>query len=341
MNSRVIKFVAGGGKTTYSEKIIKNNNKCLYLAFTNSVVDALADKGFVSKTIDSLFFGFLMPKFFSLIPLISDGCQTVYVDTKNPNYNLISNIHIGINGDIFNRSKNTGFNLYLDNSSLNSLKYKANLLAVKYIFSKKELRLTDSLASELYLFILNKYKNLITNLIKNRFTCVVIDEAQDLKKGFREEFAKLLYESDIPVLFLGDDNQNINGGGGWFESLKADIKKNRSYRCPEQNCKWIRNNIKGIEIYGNESIGGINLITLESVKEIDDGKTVLLYCQNKGKAKIVLEYWKGPNETIKSAKGRTISKNIVIVAGNINKKNLYTGITRTTQKCYLCIDKII
>lgn len=55
MNSKVIKFVAGAGKTTYSEEYMSKNKNGIYLAFNNSVVDELKNKGYLCKTIDALF----------------------------------------------------------------------------------------------------------------------------------------------------------------------------------------------------------------------------------------------------------------------------------------------
>ena len=72
MNSKVVKFVAGGGKTTLSKEILRNESNGLYLAFTNSVVKEINDEGYLSRTIDSLFQSFIIPKFTSLIPLIAN-----------------------------------------------------------------------------------------------------------------------------------------------------------------------------------------------------------------------------------------------------------------------------
>ena len=44
MNSEVIKFVAGGGKTTYSIEYLRKNANGIYLAFTNSVVNDIRNK---------------------------------------------------------------------------------------------------------------------------------------------------------------------------------------------------------------------------------------------------------------------------------------------------------
>lgn len=51
MNSQVVKFVAGAGKTTFSENYMKDNKNGLYLAFNNSVVDELKNKGYLCKTV--------------------------------------------------------------------------------------------------------------------------------------------------------------------------------------------------------------------------------------------------------------------------------------------------
>ena len=82
MNLEVIKFVAGGGKTTLSEKILKEQGNGLYLAFTNSVVEEISNKGYLSRTIDSLFTSFIIPKFTSLIPIIASGSKIKYIDSN-------------------------------------------------------------------------------------------------------------------------------------------------------------------------------------------------------------------------------------------------------------------
>ena len=69
MNSKIIKVVAGGGKTTKSEKILRQQDNGLYLAFNNEVIDEMRLKGFICKTIDSLFSSYIIPKFTSVIPI--------------------------------------------------------------------------------------------------------------------------------------------------------------------------------------------------------------------------------------------------------------------------------
>ena len=56
----------------------------------------------------------------------------------------------------------------------------------------------------------------------------------------QKEFAKLLYNSSIELVLLGDEYQNINGGGEWFTTLEADKYKKVTFRCSENICKWIR-----------------------------------------------------------------------------------------------------
>lgn len=175
------------------------------------------------------------------------------------------------------------------------------------------------------------------NILSSRFNYIIIDEAQDLK-GYREKFAKLLYNSKIPLILLGDDNQNINGGGIWFENLSDDQIENISYRCLEANCKWIRENLN-INISGNSNIGSVNIISYDEVKKYDNGERFLLYISKAGKNKIIIEKWAGPKDTIKGAKGSTIVADVVIIGEKINSKNLYTAITRTTKKVYSTVKK--
>ena len=337
MNSKVIKFVAGSGKTTYSKKYLKENKNGIYLAFTNSVVKDVKNSGFLAKTIDSFFLSFLIPKFSSVIPLIASGSKVIFTDAKHlPKYLIgISNIHIKEDGKICNQGKDTGIDLKITNEQLHRMGNFPNSKVIKYIFSKKELRLTDKLREELSLYLLKNYENDIIDLINSRFSYILIDEAQDLN-GYREIFAKVIYNSDIKLILLGDDNQNINGGGDWFATLNADCSQNKSHRCPENNCEWIRNNL-GIKIYGTNNNSKFERIEIMDTHKFDDGERTLLYSQKSGKIKDIVDNWKGPKDTIRSAKGSTIENDIVIIGNILNTKNYYTAITRTKKNVYTTI----
>ena len=225
MNSKVIKFVAGGGKTTSSLEYLQNNPNGLYLAFNNEVVDSIKYKGFLSKTIDALFQSFIIPKFISEIPLIGSNKVIEYLsdDELPPIHKNIANIGIDEAGNIFNKlkkDKEVLITLSTPNKALKNARF-SNSAAIRYIFGESKLKLTNILRSELSMYIIKKYPLEVVDYLKSRFSYIIIDEAQDLK-GWREEFAKLLFDSDIFLLVLGDDNQNINGGGTWFEQLNSD-----------------------------------------------------------------------------------------------------------------------
>lgn len=339
MNSRVIKFVAGAGKTTFSEKYMKENKNGLYLAFNNSVVDELKNKGFLCKTIDSLFTSFIIPKLTSVIPLIASGAIIKYKADQNLNsyQKGYANIKIHEDGKIFNKSKDTYINLETDNVDLYSMGDFKSSLFIKSIFAKDALNLNDQLRAELSYYIIKKYPKEIVKFLEKRFSYIIIDEAQDLK-SYREEFAKLLYNSNINLIILGDDNQNINGGGIWFESLQPNLTEKKTYRCSENICKWIRDNLE-IEIFGTENEGEYIKIENADVLKYDDGKRELLYYSNAGSNKEIIKNWKGKKQTIKSAKGSTIRNDIIIIGEKLGRKNLYTAITRTTKSCYSTIKK--
>ena len=339
MNSRVIKFVAGAGKTTFSEKYMKENKNGLYLAFNNSVVDELKNKGFLCKTIDSLFTSFIIPKLTSVIPLIASGAIIKYKADQNLNsyQKGYANIKIHEDGKIFNKSKDTYINLETDNVDLYSMGDFKSSLFIKSIFAKDTLNLNDQLRAELSYYIIKKYPKEIVKFLEKRFSYIIIDEAQDLK-SYREEFAKLLYNSNINLIILGDDNQNINGGGIWFESLKPNLTEKKTYRCSENICKCIRDNLE-IEIFGTENEGEYIKIENADVLKYDDGKRELLYYSNAGSNKEIIKNWKGKKQTIKSAKGSTIRNDIIIIGEKLGRKNLYTAITRTTKSCYSTIKK--
>lgn len=339
MNSEVIKFVAGGGKTTYSIEYLRKNANGIYLAFTNSVVNDIRNKGYLAKTVDSFFSSFIIPKFISSIPIIASGAKIKFIDLEKIPIGLkgVSNLHIGENGKIYNRGKSTVVDINMTNEKLHNMRNFPNEKFIKYVFSKKELRLTDEFRAELSLYLIKQFPNQIIDLIKSRFTYILIDEAQDLNRH-REELAKLIYKSDIKLLLLGDDNQNINNGGDWFESLKPTEIRNESYRCPENNCKWIRDNL-GIEIYGNSDISVINQIDYCDILKYDDGIRTLLYSQKSGKNIDIINNWKGNKLTIRSAKGSTIECDIVIIGDKLNYKNLYTAITRSKKNVYTTVKK--
>ena len=254
MNSTIIKCVAGSGKTTEAIGFMQKNKNGLYLAFNNKIVDEVSRKGYLSKTIDSLFQSFIIPKLIGLVPLIGEGKKISYVITSDLTGYLkgIGNIKIDKDGKIYNCTKFTGICLDDSNFSVHNRETFPNSSLIKYIFGQNELRLTDEHRKELSEFLIRKYPNQIVNLLFSRFYYIIIDEAQDLK-NYQEKFVELLHDSKLITFISGDDNQNINGGGDWFAKLQADEIRNKSYRCPDTNCKWIRENLN-IDINGNENL---------------------------------------------------------------------------------------
>ena len=340
MNSQVIKFVAGAGKTTFSENYMKENKNGLYLAFNNSVVDELKHRGYLCKTIDSLFASFIIPKLTCTRPIIANGAKINYFDDESVmGYQRgRANIKIHEDGKLYNKSSDTYINLNMSNSCIHGKRYFKNSAFIKSIFGKDCLNLNDQLRGELSQYIIKQYPDKVVNFLEKRFSYIIIDEAQDLK-FYREEFARLLYNSNLKLIILGDDNQNINGGGDWFQNLKPDLIENKTYRCSEKICKWIRDNLK-IEIFGTENEGEYLAINNSDVMKYDDGKRVLLYHMKTNSTREIIKNWKGKKQTIKKAKGSTIENDVVIIGESLNVKNLYTAITRTTKNCYSTISKI-
>ena len=337
MNSRIIKFVAGAGKTTYSVDYSKANEGGLYLAFTNSVVDDARMAGCVSLTIDSLFSSFLIPKLAAFIPLVPRGFKIQRIPERTTNQTALSakNIRIDKEGKLYNRSKEiNGVTLKTSNEVLHGMDSFPNVLALRHIFSGDALRIDYSHLSGLAEFLVYNHDREIINLLKNRFSYIIIDEAQDLK-GYRETFAQVLHDSDIALMVLGDEHQNVNNGGAWFQGLDPDETKNTTYRCPEGVCRWIRENLD-IEIYGTGEPGQYVSIELDNnVLNLDDGSRTLLYNARSGAVvKRIIDAWSGPVSTIKTAKGRTINEEVVIVGGDLSLRNLYTAATRSKKSVY-------
>ena len=113
MNSEIIKIVAGGGKTTESSKILRQEKNGLYIAFNNEVVNEMQLKGFVSKTIDSLFSSYILPKMTALIPLVKTGAKLCFIDSsifKNRHKHInhyIHKHHLHSNSLIYNKRNPT------------------------------------------------------------------------------------------------------------------------------------------------------------------------------------------------------------------------------------------
>lgn len=338
MNSEVIKFVAGGGKTTFSQNYLEKYKNGLYLAFNNSVVDDLKKKGYLSRTIDSLFVSYIIPKLIALIPIASINSDIRYINSSQlkPNLMGVANIKVDDNGIFYNQKKKiANVNLYTSNTDLHEMKSLPNITFLKYIFNKNALYLTDVLRTGISSFLLEKHSDKVLELLQKRFNYIIIDEAQDLS-GFREKFAKILYNSTIKLILLGDVNQNINGGGRWFESLKPTEIKNVSYRSSENVCAWIRKNLK-IDIYGTDVEAFVKVINKEQILDYNDGIRYLLYNANVKSMNKIIDEWKGPAFTIKSVKGSTIDEDIVIIGNSLNDKNYYTALTRTNKGVYTTI----
>jgi hypothetical protein len=199
-------------------------------------------------------------------------------------------------------------------------------------------RLTHQQRGQLADYIINNYPNQLISIMAKRFSYIIIDEAQDLS-GYRERFSSLLYDSDIRLRILGDDYQNINNGGNWFKDLSPFKTRNRTFRCSDVLCEWIRRELE-IDINGLSTEANIVLINQADVLSYDNGERVLLYKSRTKKFEEIIDNWTGKTDTIQSAKGTTIYADIVIVGDSLNKKNMYTAITRTTKSAYYTITKI-
>lgn len=339
-SKKVIKCVAGSGKTTDSIKFMKSNKNGLYLAFNNKVVNEIANAGYLGLTIDSLFFSYILPKMLTFIPLAAN-CKGVVLNQEATRESIqkknARNITFNLDGTIRNQTSVVKATLNDTVESITTRRFP-NRDALKYIFNN-ELHVTYDQAGALGGFLINKYPEQILWILRSRFDYIIIDEAQDLKPGFREDFAKLLYDNDFPVRILGDSNQNINGGGDWFNQLNSNEENFRSCRCPEGVCEWIRQ-VVGIEIYGKDSDGIVRGVTADAVKGLDNSTRTLLYAKRTSGYAEYIDNWSGEVYTIKKAKGLTIKQDIVILANDLKTNNLYTAMTRTTNNVYTTVTKL-
>lgn len=347
MNSHVIKFVAGAGKTTRSYRLLCENKRGLYLSYNKKVASELALRGCLAKTFDSFFTTFIIVKFLKTIPLLRNVKEIKYVETERLPTSIkgIGKIKIDSAGKLYNSAK------LIPEITMNDIPNKltfskkfTNKHLLTYIFNNNnELNLTDELRKELVNYILIKYPKQVLSILSSCFDYIIVDEAQDLREHLLE-FSKLIHEScDITTYFLGDEKQNINRGSDWFENLTPTQQiVNYSYRCPDMNCEWIRNNLK-FDIYGytnNINQRRLQIIQYSNVLQLNDGKRVLLYSMKGKDVGPIIADWKGVKMTVKKSKGLTIPNDIVIIGNSMNKKQLYTAITRTTKNVFTTITKI-
>ena len=339
-SKKVIKCVAGSGKTTDSIKFMKSNKNGLYLAFNNKVVNEIASAGYLGLTIDSLFFSYILPKMLTFIPLAAN-CKGIVLNQEAKREPIqkknARNIKFNPDGTIKNQTSAVNATLNDTVASIATRNFP-NRDALKYIFNN-ELHVTYDQAGALGGFLINKYPEQILWILRSRFDYIIIDEAQDLKLGFREDFAKLLYDNDFPVRLLGDSSQNINGGGYWFTQLKPDEEKSYSYRCPEGVCEWIRR-VVDVDIHGKDSDGIVRKVTVDTVKDLDNSTRTLLYVKRTSRYAEYIDNWSGKVYTIKKAKGLTIKQDIVILANDLKTNNLYTAMTRTASNVYMTVTKL-
>ncbi|MDO4871699.1 MAG: UvrD-helicase domain-containing protein [Candidatus Saccharibacteria bacterium] len=339
MNSQVIKYVAGGGKTTYSRGLLKDNSRGLYLTYNNSVKDELLCEGHLAMTLDSFLTGFIIPKAIPKIPLIPDGVKIKLNETTG--YESGSrNISINPDGTLCNQSKRIdGISLCTQYDTFSSMPNFTNIKFLKIIFQKDILCLSHEQRDELANFIITNYKEYIIDIIRRRFAYIIIDEAQDIKVP-KESLVEMLRNSGVPTIILGDENQNINNGSEWFSNLQATNSKTLSRRCGDGVCGWIRDNL-GISITGHDRESSYNKIKYTQVLDFDDGKRFLLYKSANGKnIKSILSVWNGPKSTIQGTKGSTIEEDVIIIGDSMSRRFLYTAVTRTRKSVYSTITRI-
>lgn len=342
MNFQKISFVAGGGKTTFACKYLSKHNGGLYLAFNKKIVNELDSRGFLSRTFDSFFQRYIIPKCVELIPIISKKSIMKYLDerTKELHKQLkgVCSLSIDMAGNVLYKGFKTGVTLYDTNYSIGIKKNEKYYRTIYNAFGYSCTWITDELRKGIMNFLLNKYVDIVVALIKKSFNFVIIDEAQDMKNHI-ELFAKTLIDKDIKVILYGDEYQNINQGGHYFESLPTAETKDITYRCAEGVCSWIRNKL-GIQIFGQNKPGNYIQINLAEIENYDNGNRTLLYQKIAPYNEKILKNWSGVIYTIQESKGMTIDGEIVILGKTLSKKFLYTAITRGTSNVYSTIDSI-
>ena len=339
MNSEVIKYVAGGGKTTYSRGLLKDNSRGLYLTYNNSVKDELLCEGYLAMTLDSFLTGFIIPKVIPKIPLIPDGVNIKLNEVAG--YGSGSrNISINHDGTLHNQSlRIDNVSLYTQYNTFSSMPNFTNKQFLEIIFQKDTLNLSHEQRDGLANFIIANHKDYVVDIIRRRFAYIIIDEAQDIKTP-KEPLVEMLRSSNIPTIILGDENQNINGGSEWFSGLQATKSETLSYRCGDGLCGWIRDNLE-VDITGSDRESSYNKIKYTQVLDFDDGTRFLLYKSANGqKIKGILSTWNGPKSTIQGAKGSTIEEDVIIIGDSMSRRFLYTAATRTRKSVYSTITRI-
>ncbi len=330
MDKKVIFAVAGSGKTTYIINNLSLQKRSLIITYTdnnyynlfNKIIKKFNGK-WPSNVVLMTYFSFLYK--FCFKPFLSDRVNAKgLIFENNPNKFLTQN----------NPSYYMTTNRYLYSNRL------AFLLENMGIIQDVQRRL------------------------ERYFDEFVIDEVQDIA-GRDFNLIEHLMSSNINMLFVGDFNQHLydsSRDGNKNCSLFDDIKKyekryldkeftidyttlQKSYRCSEEICKFVRNNL-GINMYShNSNSSSIELITEKSEinKILSNKKIIKLHYQNSAKFGAGHKNWgdtKGEDHyhdvcvmlNKKTAKYFTTNK--LIELPKITKNKLYVAITRARGNVY-------
>lgn len=332
MDKKVMLAVAGAGKTTYIINNICNGGyRVLIVTYTeanykNIVQKIKANNEGIMPAGITVFTYFKFLYSFCYKPFLSDEIQARGINYE-PNKNKYA--------------KSSRLDYYIDSQN----RLYSNRMA--YLFDKGGI-IPD-----------------ILQRIEKYFDYFVLDEVQDIS-GRDFNFLEQLMDAEANMLFVGDfyqhtfstsadGNANCSLYDDYCSYIKRFSKKQilvdsetliNSWRCGEQVCKFVRDNL-GIEIYSNNGVTG-DVLFIDSDEEIkriwNDLKVIKLHYQ---KASSYGKMHKNWGET----KGEDCYTNVCVILNKktmdlykknnlsalpaITKNKLYVAMTRAKGNVFL------
>ncbi len=344
MDKRLMLAVAGAGKTTYLVNQLNLENRCLIVTYTNNNLDNLKQ-----KIIDK--FGFL-PENIHVMSYHSFIFSFCYRPLLAHEY---------------------GYKPICLSPPSTSAKYIRKNDIKRYFFSQNQQPYSNRIAD---LMIYTNNLEGISERLEKYFDILMIDEVQDIAGHDFNFMIKLIKETNIKMLFVGDfyqhtydtgrdgnvnDKLHKNGVESYSKkfsdaNMEVDFTTlQKSYRCSFNVCQFISKQL-GIEIHSNKSEEGDNTVVKlienedEANRVINDNQIVKLFYQEHHRYNLFSDNWG-------ASKGKDNYKDICIILNHRNMKKykdekfielaprtlnkLYVACSRARGNIYFLSEKLL